>query len=103
EGIFVRIDPGGVMTQRYQDLAIAADDVHRNVIATRLAGIDCGERDRGRDGTGQILVLQQLGIRRGGEPAGKRRRQRRRSKMTDFRHETPPVVYACRTVAAWPS
>jgi hypothetical protein len=86
-GIFERVDPGGVMAQPYQDFAVPANHVHGDIVAVRLAGIDRGERDRGRDRTRQILVLQQLRIRRRGKHAG----QRCSNEMMDFRHQIPPI------------
>src|SRR4051794_1755013 len=76
------------MAQPDQHFAVPADHVHRHVVARRLAGFDRGERDRGRDGTRQILVVQQLRIRRRGKHTG----QRCSNKMMHFRHETSPVV-----------
>ena len=96
-------DEAGVGVAHGEDrLALAAEHVHRHVIALRLAGIDGDLRDRGRHGERQILV----GRAAGHSP---RRRGRRRAPsdrktgntIRNVGHENTSLVRAA-SRAAWP-
>src|SRR5258708_22829625 len=75
-GVLERNEAGAVVAHTEHHLALAAQYVHGHVISLRLAGIHCDPRNRGRHGERDVLVGEELGIRRAGKATGERRSNR---------------------------